>query len=79
MSCIAPRSREDTRHSEGNIERMQKKDGFVRAVPLHRGQRPACSRGAGFGSCDGSSYSALSGLFLCTSELQAQGLLSGLV
>lgn len=51
MNCAAPRSREDTRDSERRAERRKKKDGFVRAMPLLKGQRPACSRS--FGSCDG--------------------------
>lgn len=51
MSWAASRSREETRDSERRAERRKKKDGFVRAMTLPKGQRPACSRH--FGSCDG--------------------------
>lgn len=51
MSCAAPRRREETRDSERRTERRKKKDGFMRAIPLLKGQRPACSRC--FGGCDG--------------------------
>lgn len=64
MSCFIPRSRGETRHSERSTDRRKKKDGFMRAMPVCRGQRPVCSRDAGFGSCDGNSCS------VCQASLQ---------
>lgn len=79
MSCVAPRCRGETRDSERSMEKRKKKDGFEMAMPLHRGQRPVCSRGVGFGSRDGSSCSALSGLFVLHQQAPGPGAAQGSV